>query len=74
MQVYPLDQIMKASEKMLDIHPTWPPTLGEFKKLTSQLATRPEHKDAPKQLPPPYTDAVAQDHIEKMRKVLGMNA
>jgi len=30
---FSMDQIKVALDKVIDVHPSWPPTVGEFKKL-----------------------------------------
>ena len=40
-------RIEQAARSMIDEHPTFPPTIGEFKRLCNQGWERPEHRLVP---------------------------
>ena len=68
---YAESKIESAAGIMVDRHPTWPPTLGEFKKLIAEMnVARPELQTF-KALPPPAAkESVAKQHIALMRAAL----
>jgi hypothetical protein len=65
------DRIEAVLIDMIDHHPTFPPTLGEFKKmLRLKNEARPE-LSVVKRLPAPEAKkAIAKDHLERMRAIL----
>lgn len=60
---------------MIDAHPTFAPTIGEFKILCRGVepSRRPEHKLLPHK-PPIYAAAdIANRELARMRRTLGAN-
>ena len=69
--VYPREKIEAACEIMIDHYPTFPPTIGEFKKLIAGMnEAKPAHVEY-KRLPAPNASPeVARENLERMRGVL----
>ncbi|MBT6665341.1 MAG: hypothetical protein HOB01_08305 [Gammaproteobacteria bacterium] len=65
------EKIEAAAKDMVNRYPTWPPTLGEFKKLIrEQNVARPELMEF-KALPAPSAkQEIADEYLTKMREVL----
>ena len=64
------DQILRAATAMIDIHPTFAPTIGDFKKLIRETRARPEHQDFHLALPAPSNPSIQKREMAKMRAAL----
>jgi len=67
------ERIERAAILMIDRHPTFAPTLGEFKALLRELNTpRPEHRDIP-HLKINYDGGkkIANDALDALAKLTG---
>ena len=76
LQEYSPEAIKKAAAIMTDEHPTFAPTLGEFKMLCKRFSVsrRPEHQ-MHKALPMPKSAPdLANKYLNQMRQVLGRRA
>lgn len=69
------EAIRKAASRMIDKHPTFAPTIGEFKQLCRATgeSRRPEHKMLPHRTYPKAAAEIANRELTKMRGVLGTN-
>jgi len=69
----PISQIESATVVMIDRHPTFPPTLGEFKAIIKELnVARPEHEEVgPLRLKYDGNDKIAYRALDQLRKLTG---
>jgi len=68
---YAIERIENAASLMLDRHPSFPPTIGEFKKLLAELnVAKPEHEYIPRLPPPEANDSKAREQLDKIMAML----
>jgi hypothetical protein len=67
------DQIAKAARLMVDRHPSFPPTIGEFRALIREVNTaRPEHRDiGPLRIKYDGNQEIANSALDQLRELTG---